>query len=86
MGWPQSVLPQLLSANSSVPLTYDEGAWVAGISYAGLFTGGIVSLFIASRFGVRRTLLIGVVPCLVGWIIIAVASSYWVCTKQQIAN
>ncbi|XP_014206553.1 facilitated trehalose transporter Tret1-like [Copidosoma floridanum] len=77
-GWPQAAIPQLLSGSAGgVIFNESEVAWIAGIFFLGMLAGGFVSLAVASNYGKKRLFLLASLPMMLGWSIIAVATTFW---------
>ncbi|XP_011313990.1 facilitated trehalose transporter Tret1 isoform X1 [Fopius arisanus] len=76
-GWTSPVIPMYHLEDSPVPITDDEGAWIASAFMLGCGIGPIMSLLVANIAG-RKTLLTAVgAPWIIGWIIIIFAESPW---------
>ncbi|KAF5285982.1 hypothetical protein FQR65_LT12979 [Abscondita terminalis] len=72
-GWSSFALPQLLSNTSTIPLTDDEGSWVALSFPMGTICGAILSALTIDVFGRKRMLLVGTLPLCGTWLIIGFA-------------
>ncbi|KAF5305829.1 hypothetical protein FQR65_LT07568 [Abscondita terminalis] len=49
LGWPSFALPQLLNDTSAIPLTQDEGSWIASAFPIGTVFGSILSDLLSTR-------------------------------------
>lgn len=49
-GWPSPSIPQLLSDNTTIPITRDEASWLVSIFLVGMFTAPIPAAYIMDRF------------------------------------
>ncbi|KAF5305812.1 hypothetical protein FQR65_LT07551 [Abscondita terminalis] len=77
LGWPSPSLPQLLHNNSTIPLTNNEGSWVASILLIGGIFGAILSALTLDVFGRKSMLIVTSLPLCVTWLMIAFARSVW---------
>ncbi|XP_054012729.1 facilitated trehalose transporter Tret1-like isoform X1 [Hylaeus anthracinus] len=76
-GWSSPSLPLLLQEDSPVPLTRQESAWVAAIQTLGGSVGPLLFVHIVNVIGRKWSLLLTGVPGIVGWLMIAFATSAW---------
>ncbi|XP_058066098.1 facilitated trehalose transporter Tret1-like [Anopheles bellator] len=74
-GWTSPTLPKLLADDSPLPLTPDESSWVVSILVLTSIAGPVLSAWLIDRFGRKPTLLIAVLPSIVGWVLIGVGDS-----------
>nr|XP_021200471.1 facilitated trehalose transporter Tret1 [Helicoverpa armigera]QTJ30794.1 sugar transporter 11 [Helicoverpa armigera] len=74
-GWPSPTLPYLLSEESSIKTTADEGSWIVSIMILCSALTPVPSAYFADRFGRKTTLLLGAVPFILGWVLVIVANS-----------
>ncbi|XP_050303555.1 facilitated trehalose transporter Tret1-like isoform X2 [Anthonomus grandis grandis] len=77
LGWTSPFLPELLSPNSTIPTTNDEGSWCAVAPLLGAPPGAIIAALLVDKIGRKYTiLLIGpwVSICFIG---IAFSTSIW---------
>ncbi|KAF5285983.1 hypothetical protein FQR65_LT12980 [Abscondita terminalis] len=72
-GWSSFALPQLLSNTSTIPMTNDEGSWVALSFPMGTICGAILSALTIDAFGRKRMLLVGTLPLCGTWLVIGFA-------------
>ncbi|XP_044731833.1 facilitated trehalose transporter Tret1-like [Chrysoperla carnea] len=73
--WPSPSLPKLMSRTSAIPITKDEGSWLASFTPVGDLFGAPLAAFTADYFGRKNAILIATVPYLIHWLIIYFASS-----------
>ncbi|KAI8438300.1 hypothetical protein MSG28_010873 [Choristoneura fumiferana] len=59
-GWPSPTLSYLLSDESSIPTTPDQGSWITSIMILCSALTPVPSAYFADRFGRKTTLLLGV--------------------------
>ncbi|XP_037034961.1 facilitated trehalose transporter Tret1-like isoform X1 [Bradysia coprophila] len=75
-GWTSPSLPLLMDGESTyIRITSDEGSWIVAIYVIGTISVPIPAAFLMDRFGRKKTLLVGSVPLLVGWILVVVSKS-----------
>ncbi|KAF5305819.1 hypothetical protein FQR65_LT07558 [Abscondita terminalis] len=72
-GWSSFALPQFLGNTSTIPITNDEGSWVASAFPIGSIFGSILAALTVDVFGRKRMLLTGTLPLCVTWLIIGFA-------------
>ncbi|KAF5290649.1 hypothetical protein FQR65_LT01939 [Abscondita terminalis] len=77
LGWPSYALPQLLRNDSSIPLTDNEGSWVASTFLLGTMSGSILLALTVDVFGRKTMLCVTSLPVCVSWLMIAFAKSPW---------
>ncbi|XP_049828315.1 facilitated trehalose transporter Tret1-like [Schistocerca gregaria] len=76
IGWPAPTLLILESEDSPVPLTADEGSWLASINSLTMLVGIFAAGFAVDRVGRKKLLLAAAVPLLVWWLMVAFAESF----------
>ncbi|XP_049828180.1 facilitated trehalose transporter Tret1-like [Schistocerca gregaria] len=76
MGWPAPTLLILEAEDSPVPLTADEGSWLASINSLTMLVAIFAAGFAVDRVGRKKLLLAAAVPLLVWWLMVAFAESY----------
>ncbi|CAG9836992.1 unnamed protein product [Diabrotica balteata] len=69
-GWPSPTLPKLLAEDSLIPITEDEGFWLATMPLFGAFVGSLTNPLIVDRIGRHKTILLTSGPYLMAWIMI----------------
>ncbi|KAF2884950.1 hypothetical protein ILUMI_21227 [Ignelater luminosus] len=74
-GWPSPSLPQLLADDSEIPVTDDEGSWVAVMPLLGAIVGAIISGIILDILGRKNVILISCIPYITAWLMIAFTKS-----------
>ncbi|XP_059484669.1 facilitated trehalose transporter Tret1-2 homolog [Neocloeon triangulifer] len=75
-GYPALLLPQLQSENSTLLTTEEEGSWIASIHSIMTPIGSLMSGPIMERIGRRSSLLISIIPRVLGWLCISLANSH----------
>ncbi|KAL1505212.1 hypothetical protein ABEB36_004826 [Hypothenemus hampei] len=58
LGWTSPFLPGLLSPNSSIPTTNDEGSWCAIAPLLGAPLGALIAALLVDRIGRKKTILL----------------------------
>lgn len=74
-GWPSPALPILLSPDSPIPITQEEGSLVATIQEYGNIVGDILAVFIVDKIGRKNSILLSAPLFFVGWLLIAETQS-----------
>ncbi|KAF5290643.1 hypothetical protein FQR65_LT01933 [Abscondita terminalis] len=77
VGWSSYALPQLLRNDSAIPLTNNEGSWVASTFVFGTIFGSLLTGLTIDYFGRRTMLLVCSLPLFGVWLIIAYAKTSW---------
>ena len=73
MAYSAVLIPSLEDPGSDVPATKSETSWIASIVVITVPFGAVLAGFLMERFGRLRTLQFGALPCVGGWILIALA-------------
>ncbi|KAK4874592.1 hypothetical protein RN001_013952 [Aquatica leii] len=75
--WNSPAIVKLTSENSPIGVTLNtvEASWVASIPMLGFIVGAMSSLCFLSTFGYKKTLIIGALPVIISWIVIAFTNS-----------
>ncbi|XP_011503775.1 PREDICTED: facilitated trehalose transporter Tret1-2 homolog [Ceratosolen solmsi marchali] len=75
MAYSAVLIPNLEDQNSEVYATKVETSWIASIVVVTAPLGALIGGFFMETFGRLRTLQFGAVPCVIGWIFIALAQN-----------
>ena len=75
MAYSAVLIPSLEEENSELPATKAETSWIASIVVIMAPFGAIIGGFLMERFGRCKTLQIGAIPCVAGWVCIALAKN-----------
>ncbi|KAK5640285.1 hypothetical protein RI129_011096 [Pyrocoelia pectoralis] len=87
LGWSGPYLPKLLSSESLIPVTDDEGSWIAISLLIGAFCGSGLSCLLLDGVGRRKMIMFTNLPSFVSWLIVAFAQSMWeLCAARFIAG
>ncbi|XP_017045415.1 facilitated trehalose transporter Tret1-2 homolog isoform X2 [Drosophila ficusphila] len=76
IGYSTILLPQLRDSNSTeIPIDLDTGSWIASVHSLATPFGSLISGPLADYLGRRKTLILSVIPLLLGWSTLAIAKS-----------
>ncbi|PSN47391.1 Facilitated trehalose transporter Tret1 [Blattella germanica] len=75
LAWTSPTLPELQSANSTLPITPEEGSWVGSLMAIGAIAGALPAGFFAEKFGRKLVICSLSAPFLLSWIMIIFAGS-----------
>ncbi|KAH8401952.1 hypothetical protein KR009_008843, partial [Drosophila setifemur] len=76
IGYSAVLLPQLMDRNSTeIPIDVEMGSWIASVHSLATPFGSLLSGPLADYLGRRKTLLVSVIPLLLGWSSLAMAKS-----------
>ncbi|XP_072766862.1 facilitated trehalose transporter Tret1-like isoform X2 [Anoplolepis gracilipes] len=79
-GWASPSLPVLIQRKDEtypVRLTTEEASWVSSLLIIGTMAGCIICAFLVNVIGRKNTMLFAAVPSIIGWLMIAFATSSW---------
>ncbi|XP_065084222.1 facilitated trehalose transporter Tret1-like [Ochlerotatus camptorhynchus] len=74
-GWSSPAIPALLSPESHIKITPDQGSWIVSILSIGGCFGAIIMSPLVDHFGRKFTLIISMIPLVIGWIMIVFATN-----------
>nr|XP_023020581.1 uncharacterized protein LOC111509119 [Leptinotarsa decemlineata] len=74
-GWPSPSLPKLLHENSTIPVSNDEGSWMAVMPLLGAIIGSLIVAVTVDVLGRKRTILLSSFPFFASWIMVAFSTS-----------
>ncbi|XP_030766117.1 facilitated trehalose transporter Tret1-like [Sitophilus oryzae] len=74
-GWTSPSLPKLISNSSSIPVTNDQGSWMAVMPLLGALIGSLLVGVTVDIFGRKRTIIMSSIPYFFTWIMIAFTNS-----------
>ncbi|KAK4874801.1 hypothetical protein RN001_014161 [Aquatica leii] len=76
-GWNSPAIAKLTSDNSpiGVTLSNEEASWVTSVPMLGFIVGSVSSIFLLTKFGPKKTLIIAALPIIISWMVIAFTKS-----------
>ncbi|CAK1601497.1 unnamed protein product [Parnassius mnemosyne] len=74
-GFAAILLPQLRKQDSVIPINDTSGSWIAAVAGFALVGGNFIIPFIMGKYGRRIANMASLVPMILGWICIALASN-----------
>ncbi|XP_076760827.1 facilitated trehalose transporter Tret1-like [Xylocopa sonorina] len=77
LGWSSPSVPILLGDDSPVLITLQQASWIISIHSIGAVVAGVFSIYVVNLIGRKRILLFSAIPGVIGWMIIAFATSTW---------
>lgn len=87
IGYSAILLPQLETTNGSMHVDENMGSWIASIHSAATPLGSFVSGIMMDRYGRKLTLQLGILPLILGWIIISATGNHaWLLVGRLIAG
>ncbi|CAD6233299.1 GSCOCG00007118001-RA-CDS [Cotesia congregata] len=75
MAYSAILIPHLETGDSGLKGTTVETSWTASIIVVAVPIGSLIVGFLMEAFGRIRTLQLGAIPCIIGWILIATAQN-----------
>ncbi|KAJ4426299.1 hypothetical protein ANN_27113 [Periplaneta americana] len=75
LAWTSPVLPELQAANSTLPVTLEEGSWIGSLLAVGAIAGSLPAGYLADRFGRKIVICATSAPFLISWALVVGASS-----------
>ncbi|CAG9861339.1 unnamed protein product [Phyllotreta striolata] len=72
-GWPSPSLKKLLADGSAIPITDDQGFWLATMNMFGALLGSILTPFLINNIGRKKVILLAAVPYFAAWMTIYIA-------------
>ncbi|XP_033297806.1 facilitated trehalose transporter Tret1-like [Bombus vosnesenskii] len=76
-GWSSPSLSLLLQDDSPIPLTVQQAAWVSSIYTLASAVGSVLCSYVVNVIGRKTTLAFAAIPGVIGWMMIALATSAW---------
>lgn len=76
-GWNSPSVPILLGEYSPIPISKDQGSWLIVVSVTGVLVFVYPVTLCVDIFGRKLTILVGMIPIVIGWLVTALADSYW---------
>ena len=75
MAYSAILIPHLEAADAEVHATLEETSWIASVVVVCAPLGALMGGFLMESFGRLKTLQLGAVPCVAGWILIALSTN-----------
>ncbi|XP_044731600.1 facilitated trehalose transporter Tret1-like [Chrysoperla carnea] len=75
--WASASLPKLYADDSPIPITQDQGSWIASLELLAGIPGAPLGAYFADKFGRKNTLFLTAIPYIISWILIACATDVW---------
>ncbi|KAL1517469.1 hypothetical protein ABEB36_001232 [Hypothenemus hampei] len=76
-GWPSPSLPHLLRPDSHIPVTSEDGSWLASMPCIGAVSGSIMTAYLVDKIGRKNCMLMTAPGYLLAWLMVAFASTIW---------
>lgn len=76
-GFSAVTIPQLKADDSAIKINDDEASWIASLSSVATPIGCIVSGYLLDAIGRKRTLILTLIPMMLGWFLISAATSVY---------
>lgn len=77
LAWTSPVLDQLKTPDSEIPITKDEGTWIASMLAIGAIIGAVPSGILADQLGRKKAAIIIAVPYIISYLLIVFAQNVW---------
>ncbi|RLU22918.1 hypothetical protein DMN91_005196 [Ooceraea biroi] len=75
MAYSATLIPHLEKEDAELHATREETSWIASLVVVSSPIGALLGGFLMETFGRLRTLQIGAIPCVIGWILIALSTN-----------
>ncbi|KAG7210309.1 hypothetical protein KM043_011850 [Ampulex compressa] len=75
MAYSAILIPRLLDENAELQASENEVSWIASLVVVSAPIGAMIGGFLMESFGRLRTLQIGTIPCVAGWILLALSTN-----------
>lgn len=75
MAYSATLIPHLEADDTEVPVTKEETSWIASIVVVCAPLGAVLGGFLMESVGRLKTLQFGSIPCIAGWILIAISTN-----------
>ncbi|XP_060534859.1 facilitated trehalose transporter Tret1-like [Cylas formicarius] len=76
-GWPSPSLPHLLSPNSTIPISDEDGSWLAAMPCIGAASGSLLTAYAVDRIGRKTCMLMTAPGYFAAWLMVAFATTKW---------
>uniref|UniRef100_A0A1B6CPI6 Major facilitator superfamily (MFS) profile domain-containing protein n=1 Tax=Clastoptera arizonana TaxID=38151 RepID=A0A1B6CPI6_9HEMI len=74
-GFSAVAIPQLTEANSTIVVDEDQASWIASLGSAATPVGCILSGYLLDAIGRKKTIILTLLPMILGWSLISVATN-----------
>ncbi|XP_068624633.1 facilitated trehalose transporter Tret1-like [Battus philenor] len=74
-GFMAGLLPQLRKPGSEIPINDESGSWIVSVAGFAFVVGNFVIPFVMGKYGRRTGNMVALVPMIIGWIFIALATN-----------
>lgn len=75
-GWSTKMLPRF-NGDDTLYLTANQEVWIINITYFALGFGAFLPIILLKKYSLKGTLVISSIPKITSWLIIGLASEYW---------
>lgn len=75
-GWATQMIPRF-DGKDPLHLTDSQKGWVVEAMFVADLLGSVLPFFLINKFGLKRTLMLSLLPKILCWLVIGLASSYW---------
>ncbi|XP_033212290.1 facilitated trehalose transporter Tret1-like [Belonocnema kinseyi] len=87
LGWSSPSIPFLMSKESKIPITIEEGAWITSLGSLGNIIGSLMVVFLIDRIGRKYTVLLHAPIQIISLIIIIFSNSFTsLCCGRAVAG
>ncbi|XP_031832921.1 facilitated trehalose transporter Tret1-2 homolog isoform X2 [Nomia melanderi] len=76
MAYSAILIPHLEAEDAELHATQEQTSWIASVVVVCVPVGSLLGGFLMETFGRLRTLQLGAIPCIAGWILIALSNSF----------
>lgn len=78
LAWTSPVMDQLKLPSSKIPITKDEGTWIASMLAIGAIIGAVPSGILADKLGRKKTAITIAIPYIISYLLIVFAQNvFW---------
>ena len=77
LAWTSPVLDQLKAPGSAIPITKEEGTWIASMLAIGAILGAVPSGILADKLGRKKAAIIIAVPYIISYLLTVFAQNVW---------
>lgn len=77
LAWTSPVLDQLKSVDSTIPITKEQGTWIASMLAIGAILGAVPSGILADKLGRKKAAIVIAVPYIISYLLTVFAQNVW---------